>query len=65
MAYKAFVEMFAQHYQNVVNVSDTYYLNDFLMTLFTRYFQNNFKNISVMLSKCFSSKCLENIWEIL
>ena len=30
--------MFAQHYQNVVNVTDTYYWNDFMMTLFTRYF---------------------------
>ena len=39
MVYKTFVEMFAQHYQNVENVSDTYYENDFLMILFTRYFQ--------------------------
>ena len=41
MVYKTFVKMFAQHYQNVVNVTGTYYLNDFMMTLFTRYFQNN------------------------
>ena len=40
MVYKTFVKMFAQHYQNVVNVTDTCYQNDFMMT-FTRHFQNN------------------------
>ena len=67
MVYKTFVEMFAQHYQNVENVSDTYYENDFLMTLFTIYHVpdifktlKHFNNVIKMFFKC-----LENILEML
>ena len=56
MVKETFVEMFAQHYQNVVKC----FYNIFKFKI--KFFQ---LNISIMLSKYFSSKCLENILEML
>ena len=64
IVYKTFVEMFTQHYQNVVNVSDTLLLKWFNDDIIYQIFSKQL-NISIMLSKYFSTKGLENILEML